>query len=146
MDFTASSVTSHINKLEFPITGLGFFMGVTEKAHKYHAERNENYGWAWRTADFLGNLGIGGVDIYGYKSKGNLQLKPMGWLNYGLALVIVGWVLGKIGGALGGIAEAILVPFGSGMMVGGIFDPIPGTETPRSLGSNTTNPFMGMYR
>src|ERR1019366_3391734 len=87
--------------IQIPIMAVGFVMGCTEANATFNNKATPNGGYstnlAWRLADTLSNLGLGGINIpsstlpAGYTSIGGAaKINYMGWMNKGLVAAIIG--------------------------------------------------------
>jgi len=122
LDLSASSIGSLGTKYKFPLEVVGFILGTTRVDAAFNSN---NYTIMNRLKDFVGHMGIGGVDIGGAKSVANLTIQPGNILNNGtyayVALELLGDLLPGDIKSLSHLAKPVLL----GYALGCVFDPAP---------------------
>jgi hypothetical protein len=137
LDLSASSIGSLGTKYKFPLEALGFVLGVTRVDAAYNAN---NYTIMNRLKDFVGHMGIGGVNIGGANSVASFTVQPGNILNNAtyayIGLELLGGMLPSDLKSLSHLAKPVLL----GYAIGAVFDPAPGDAGNMGTGSN---PFAG---
>lgn len=154
MDGIQTAANQALEAAQPALFGLGFIFGATEGDATWHAKHEANAGYSsniiWRIKDTLGHLGIGGVDLgtdadgRSYVSKaGALKLKPLGFLNKGLAAAVGVWFYKEAKLPYSKEIYKGVFPFATGYSFGGIVDPPGASSTRPRLPMDPQAPIQG---
>ncbi|MHC4397263.1 MAG: hypothetical protein ACYS1A_16620 [Planctomycetota bacterium] len=129
MDLTVGKVNSQLGKYEFPIGALGFIYGVTSEDIDVAIEQGV---WNNRNAEgkaryIIHNLLSRTTGYSPFEQEEGVgpgfTINPAGFMNRGLAIAIGAYLYKEFGLPYANTVEKLLKPLGTGMAIGGIFDP-----------------------
>ena len=120
MELSASSIGSLGTKYKFPLEALGFILGVTRVDAAFNSS---NYTIMNRLKDFVGHMGIGGVNIGGAKSIAQFNFQPGNILNNGTYIYVGLELLGDMLPSDLKSLSHLIKPIALGYALGAVFDP-----------------------
>lgn len=129
MDLTVGKVNTQLNKYEFPISALGFIYGVTSEDIDVAIEQGV---WNTRTTEakaryILHNLLSRTTGYSPFEAEEGVgpgfTINPAGFLNKGLAIAVGAYLYKEFGLPYANTVDKLFKPLGTGMAIGGVFDP-----------------------